>query len=51
MTGVPVVNPIGAGVKMAESLVQMGLKNSKRYSYHVPVDTKLIQIPGILNEV
>ncbi len=51
MTGVPVINPIGAGVKMAESLAQMGLKNSKRYSYHAPVNTELVQIPGILNEV
>lgn len=51
MTGVPVINPIGAGIKMAESLAQMGLKNSKRYSYHAPVNTELVQIPGILNEV
>lgn len=51
LTGVPVINPIGAGVKMAESLAAMHLKNSKRYSYHEPVGTELVQIPGILNEV
>lgn len=51
IVGVPVVNPIGAGVKMAETLACLGLKNSKKYSYHVPVDTQLVAIPGILNEI
>lgn len=49
--GVPVVNPIGAGIKMAESLVGMGLKNSKKYAYHEPVNTELIHIPGVLNKI
>ncbi len=51
IVGVPVINPIGAGVKTAEMLAAMGLKNSKKYAYHTPVDCELVNIQGILNEV
>ena len=34
--GVPVIDPVVAGVKMAESLVAMGLSQSKIRKFHVP---------------
>ncbi len=34
--GIPVIDPVIAGVKMAESLVQMGLSHSKLRKFHTP---------------
>ena len=34
--GVPVIDPVIAGVKMAEALVQMGLSHSKLRKFHFP---------------
>lgn len=36
VSGVPVIDPVVAGVKMAESLVQMGLAQSKVRKFHAP---------------
>lgn len=49
--GVPVVNPLGAGLKVAESLVSLGLTNSKKYCYRYPLGAELINFDGILNEI
>lgn len=49
--GVPVVNPLGAGLKVAEALVSLGLKNSKKYCYRYPAGSELINFDGVLNEI
>lgn len=49
--GIPVIDPVAAGVKMAETLVYMNLKNSKAYSYQAPQSPQLINVEGVLNEL
>ena len=36
LSGVPVIDPVVAGVKMAESFVQMGVSHSKVRKIHAP---------------
>ncbi|BAQ08896.1 hydantoin racemase [Bacillus sp. OxB-1] len=46
---VPVIDPVAAGVKVVESLIGLGLHNSKIYSYKTPQNPELINVPGLLN--
>ena len=49
--GVPVIDPVAAGVKMVETLVSMNLNNSKAYSYKAPQRPELVNINGVLNDL
>jgi allantoin racemase len=35
-SGIPVIDPVVAAIKMAESLVQMGVSHSKVRKFHAP---------------
>ena len=48
--GVPVVDPLAAGVKTAETLAFLGLSHSRR-GYAFPTGTELHGIDGVLNYV
>ena len=48
--GVPVVDPLAAGVKTAETLAALGLSHSRR-GYAFPAETELHGISGILNTI
>ena len=45
-TGVPVVDGVSAAVKMAESLVQLGLSTSKSRTYALPREKRVIGWPA-----
>lgn len=45
---VPVINPVAAGVKVAEALIGLGMKTSKAYSYKIPQNPVLINVPESL---
>lgn len=49
--GVPVINPLVTGVKVAEAMVSMKLKNNKKGCYKYPVGTELIHIEGRMNTI
>lgn len=46
---VPVLNPVAAGVKAVEALVELGMKTSKAYSYKTPKNPALINVPESLH--
>jgi allantoin racemase len=43
--GVPVIDGVGAGVRLAEAVVGLGLKTSKRWTYAYPEAKKIIGWP------
>lgn len=49
--GIPVIDPVAAGVKMVETLVSMNLNNSKAYSYKALQRPELVNVNGVLNDL
>lgn len=47
---VPVINPTAAGVKVLESIIGLGMKPSKAYSYKTPQQSELINVNNILSD-